>query len=204
MSSVCHQCSHQNTAGARFCGGCGTPFMDAAVSYPGNAASPGPARSVIPGGKGNFEKTNVETGGPIVGGAAATVQENSMIGAMDGGGGWNPKTQMEDDVVQPISGWLVVLRSRHMPPYLEVPLFEGRNILGRDPNRGKQHLTDPNASSEHVLILARDGVVRLTDLGSSNGTIVNNRNVDAVDLKHGDMIRIGKTTFTFVPMPQAA
>jgi hypothetical protein len=164
----------------------------------------GDARSVVPGGQGNFDRTEMAPTGPIVGGAASTVQEGSMSGAMPAGGGWSPKTQLEDDVVQPIAGWLVVLRSRHMTPYQDIPIFEGRNILGRDLNRGKQHLTDPNASTEHVLILARDGGVKLTDLGSSNGTIVNNQRVDAVDLKKGDMVRIGKTTFAFVPMPQVA
>jgi hypothetical protein len=222
MGTPCPKCSHNNGPSARFCGECGQPFMNAAVGHPGANAprsiTPGGAgnqlptelgsdgaQSIVPGGKGNYDRTALESTGPIVGGAAATIQEGSMAGEMRAPvQAYSPKTQLEEDVSQPIAGWLVVLRSRHMNPYHDVPIFEGRNILGRDPNRGRQHLTDTNASSEHVLILARGGVVRLTDLGSSNGTIVNNQQVDAVELNKGDMVRIGKTTFAFVPMPEAA
>jgi hypothetical protein len=58
-------------------------------------------------------------------------------------------------------------------------------------------LADPQASREHCTIRpAPDGFV-LTDLGSTNGTYVNDVRVTDHDLRDGDVIRIGVTTMRF-------
>ena len=143
-------------------------------------------------------------GGAQIGGAAMTVQEDS--GSSPGLGpsvkhGGGPRTELHEDAVKPLAGWLVVLRSRSVPAYHDVPLFVGRNILGKDPSRGPHCLNDPNASSEHALIIAKEDAVRITDMGSTNGTIVNDQRIDMVALKKGDKVRIGKTTMVYIPLP---
>jgi len=54
-------------------------------------------------------------------------------------------------------------------------------------------LRDPRASRQHARLTARDGVLVLTDLGSTNGTHVNGQRVSEVVLGEGDRISIGET-----------
>jgi predicted component of type VI protein secretion system len=54
-------------------------------------------------------------------------------------------------------------------------------------------VADPAASSKHCEIFAKDGVLYLHDLGSSNGTFVNGTRVDTVPLYDGDIVRIGQS-----------
>jgi hypothetical protein len=56
-------------------------------------------------------------------------------------------------------------------------------------------LTDTYASQFHAKLYGRDGGWFVEDLGSTNGTYVNQRRITApVELRAGDRIRIGKTT----------
>jgi pSer/pThr/pTyr-binding forkhead associated (FHA) protein len=56
-------------------------------------------------------------------------------------------------------------------------------------------LTDTYASSFHARIFERDGAWYVEDLGSTNGTYLNQRRVTApAELRAGDRIRIGKTS----------
>lgn len=165
-----------------------------------------------PPGGGNFKPTVPEIGGaaaggggaPQIGGAASTVHEDQQAGIPQAGGlGGGARTMFHEEVGRPLAGWLVVLRSREMAPYQEIPIFSGKNKLGRDPSYGNQCISDANASSEHAMIMAEEGKVELMDLGSGNGTKLNNQLVPrTADISPGDMIRIGKTTMVFVEMPQ--
>jgi len=147
-----------------------------------------------------YAEPGMRTGDAQVGGAARTVQEG-LGQAPRRGPAIRPKTEMEGDVEKPLAGWLVVLRSNDMPAYQDVPIFRGRNMLGRDSRHGPHCIGDGKVSGEHALILADEDGVQLTDLGSSNGTVVNNKKVKSHVLKHGDMVKLGKTTLVFVPMP---
>src|SRR6185312_1624579 len=48
-------------------------------------------------------------------------------------------------------------------------------------------------SRAHFMVEINPPLCRLTDMGSTNGTIVNDRQVQSVDLKDGDIITAGKT-----------
>lgn len=64
-------------------------------------------------------------------------------------------------------------------------------IIGRD--AGNQVIIDhPSVSSRHAKILQSDKGLFLTDLGSTNGTFVNDDKVADCQLAHQDWIRIGK------------
>ena len=60
------------------------------------------------------------------------------------------------------------------------------------------HLEDPFASSRHARLVPQGGVVVLEDLGSTNGTYLNDELLEGPRPLHsGDRIRIGDSTFTF-------
>jgi len=58
-------------------------------------------------------------------------------------------------------------------------------------------ISDPGASRRHAEIRREDGRFVLTDLGSTNGTQVNEDTVSERDLEEGDRITIGHTVLEF-------
>src|SRR5262245_35989387 len=71
------------------------------------------------------------------------------------------------------------------------------NSLGRHPNNSIQ-LLDKIVSKEHCIIELRGDHFVLRDLGSLNGTFVNNERVRGESpLKHGDEIALGSTRGRF-------
>ena len=58
-------------------------------------------------------------------------------------------------------------------------------------------LKDKGASRRHAQLRTKDGVVTLTDLGSTNGTRLNGQTVQTRALEDGDRITIGMTTLEF-------
>jgi pSer/pThr/pTyr-binding forkhead associated (FHA) protein len=79
-------------------------------------------------------------------------------------------------------------------------------------------LTEKKASRKHLEIRREGLSFYLKDLGSANGTIVNEKKVDSVELVPGDVIKVGESRFEFsienkdffkkqdqfMPVPQAA
>ena len=57
---------------------------------------------------------------------------------------------------------------------------------------------DAGVSSKHAKIWCEDGEYYLMDLGSTNGTFVNDRDVDREKLTDGDVITFGMTKATFI------
>jgi hypothetical protein len=69
----------------------------------------------------------------------------------------------------------------------------GLTVIGRQ--QGCQVvLTDAAASRRHAQVANDNGVFTLTDLGSTNGTLVNGARATSVVLQPGDRITIGATT----------
>ena len=74
--------------------------------------------------------------------------------------------------------------------------FEGHDVflVGRSPNAHCRFPEDdPYFSRVHFLVEVNPPRCRLTDMGSRNGTFVNRRQVEVVDLASGDAIRAGHT-----------
>jgi len=65
-------------------------------------------------------------------------------------------------------------------------------------------LRDTRVSRRHARLTARNGVLVLTDLGSTNGTRVNGHRVTEVVLGAGDRILIGETTLLIEPASAGA
>lgn len=192
----CGKCGFQNREGRKFCANCGSPIMAAGVGHGGGAIRGGAAAPPLPTVPESGQTPQIRVGGA----AAPTVQEGAgpRPAGMAGGA---PRTVLHDEASKPLAGWLVVVRSRTMQPYKELPIFVGSNVFGRDGGLGQQRVDDPNASGQHALVLASADGVRLTDMGSANGTAVNGAPVQSAELAGGDVVRIGKTSFRFVPVP---
>src|SRR6202171_6053796 len=68
-------------------------------------------------------------------------------------------------------------------------------------------IADAGVSSKHAKIWCEEGQYFLMDLGSTNGTFVNDRDVDREQLNDGDVIMFGMTKASFVgetPKPRAS
>ena len=76
------------------------------------------------------------------------------------------------------------------------PLSIGSTIIGRG-DQANLRLPDVGISRRHARLDFDGAQVVLTDLGSTNGTMVNGQRVSAVALNPGDMIQLGTTTLTF-------
>jgi pSer/pThr/pTyr-binding forkhead associated (FHA) protein len=75
---------------------------------------------------------------------------------------------------------------------------EGIVTVGRTPE-SDIFLDDVTVSRKHAEIERGErGGYRIRDVGSLNGTYVNRVRVDAVDLRNGDEIQVGKYRFKFV------
>jgi pSer/pThr/pTyr-binding forkhead associated (FHA) protein len=75
--------------------------------------------------------------------------------------------------------------------------LESRLTIGRAPE-SDIHLPDPSVSRRHASVYVEDGKAVLEDLGSSNGTYLNEMRVDKALLSSGDTLRLGKVTVWFL------
>jgi hypothetical protein len=72
-------------------------------------------------------------------------------------------------------------------------VVDGRPLtIGRAPDNGLV-LADSRASRHHARLYGRRGALVLADLGSTNGSWVNDRRIDEMALGEGDQVRIGDT-----------
>jgi len=84
-----------------------------------------------------------------------------------------------------------------------IPVAGGQIRIGRGPEC-ELVLRDSRVSRRHARLAARDGVLILTDLGSTNGTMVNGHRVSEVVLGAGDRIEIGETSLVIQAAPTEA
>lgn len=91
---------------------------------------------------------------------------------------------------------LVVNRAPGHAPGMIYDL-DGDVTLGRGP-QARIRLEDPYASSLHARIFAEGGILAVEDLGSTNGTYLNEELLEGPRPLHpGDRLRIGESEFTF-------
>ena len=84
----------------------------------------------------------------------------------------------------------------------EYPLQRGTSHVGR--GRGCEvQINDASVSRRHAKLLVAD-VVEVTDLGSSNGVVVGDEQVDRAILREGETFTIGDTTFEISARTAAA
>jgi FHA domain len=92
---------------------------------------------------------------------------------------------------------LIVERAPGHAPGMEYDVGEGA-VMGRG-DQAEIRLEDPFASSRHARLVRQGGIVVLEDLGSTNGTYLNEELVTGPQPLHpGDRLRIGDSEFTYV------
>lgn len=79
----------------------------------------------------------------------------------------------------------------------ECPLDQEETTIGRKPDN-TIHIDNLAVSGRHARVLRIGSKAILEDLGSTNGTMVNNKRVTKHILQHGDTIQVGKHTLIFV------
>jgi diguanylate cyclase (GGDEF)-like protein len=90
---------------------------------------------------------------------------------------------------------LVVMYGRNLGKrhFLDTP----EQILGRSDSASIQ-IDQDSVSRHHAKIVTTDGHARLCDLDSTNGTFVNDQRTKEVELRDGDLVRIGQTIFKYL------
>ncbi len=80
-------------------------------------------------------------------------------------------------------------------------LTQNDMTVGRDPSADIT-VNDSNISRKHARLIKAGPMVRIEDLGSSNGTFINDKKLapgQQQELKKEDMIKMGTTIFKFLP-----
>ena len=72
-----------------------------------------------------------------------------------------------------------------------------RTRIGRSPEC-EIFLDDVTVSRNHAVLVEENGHFRVQDQGSLNGTFVNRKRIDNVELANGDELQIGKYRLTFL------
>jgi len=92
---------------------------------------------------------------------------------------------------------LVVERAPGHVPGMEYEVGEGA-IMGRG-DQAEIRLEDPFASSQHARLIRQGAVIVIEDMGSTNGTYLNEELLSGPQPLHpGDRVRIGDSEFTYM------
>jgi hypothetical protein len=87
-------------------------------------------------------------------------------------------------------------------PIARLLLQPGINTVGRA--AGNHHVIPHHSvSSRHCEIVVREDAITVRDLGSTNGTFINDQAVDQAQLNHGQRLKFGSVEFV-VEVPDAA
>jgi hypothetical protein len=93
-------------------------------------------------------------------------------------------------------GWLVPLDG---PQTGELFQLKGRAVVGTAGDCDAV-MKDPSISGRHAEFMATSQGFRVNDLGSTNGTYVNDKRVTNSDLIDNDSVRLGRVNFKFKSM----
>ena len=97
-----------------------------------------------------------------------------------------------------LMGWIVTYSQD--PIGEDYKIYEGRNFLGSASKCDITITGDQSISSNHALILCKKNKFWLRDEMSSNGTFLNNEELEpneSPELKDGDEFKLGYSTFKF-------
>lgn len=90
---------------------------------------------------------------------------------------------------------LILVRVKETGESMDLPIRRPKTIVGRK-DTCDIRIPSADVSREHLAIEVSGDSARLTDLGSSNGTYVNQERVSGiVDLSPGDLLAVGSYVF---------
>jgi len=88
------------------------------------------------------------------------------------------------------------LRMMKGVPAYGVYYVEGKSLIGRS-EECDVFLVDPSVSRTHAIVELVEGEPSVLDLGSTNGTFVNGKRIEASALRAGDELKFGNTVMRF-------
>lgn len=98
--------------------------------------------------------------------------------------------ELGGDRTEPVCGWLITEGWR-------VPLRAGETVLGRE-GEGVVPLPSSSVSRQHAVVVIEGTAARLRDLGSKNGTFVDELRVERpMALRDGARLRFGTLEMTY-------
>lgn len=203
---ICKICNAENDPNAKFCIGCGSQLLRESTKvcpnghiYSSNLSKcpfcPTPDLKMQAGINNIYSTDDTATfsqkgGGDktkIMGGGGKGIGNKTIIVSADSD---SEKVKTGRKLV----GWLVSFS--RIPEGEDFKIYEGRNLLSS--SSGSDILiNDPSVSSPHCMILFRNGKLRVKDELSTNGTYVNDKNIDEEELNDGDILKVGKTELKF-------
>jgi hypothetical protein len=154
----------------------------------------GPTKTTVVGGE---ETVTINSGNPRSSARTVFGDEDETDFSPIGGAHYSPGMgQGVYRTTRKLVGWLVSYTLDAMG--VDFKLYEGRNIIGRNPECNIS-VNDNMVSGEHAVLLFRAGKYSITDRQSSHGTFVNGNDIELEPcyLQDGDEIRMGKTLFKF-------
>ena len=117
-------------------------------------------------------------------------------------GGGNSQRTMALDIGAPMIpapqsdsfvGWFIPLDGGQTGELFPI---KGRTTIGKGVDCNIV-INDPSISGHHAEFVPTPGGFRLSDLGSTNGTYVNDKRVQTHDLIDNDNVRLGKVNFKY-------
>ncbi len=96
-----------------------------------------------------------------------------------------------------IIGWFIPLEGRQAGELFQL---QGRVSVGSAPDNDIVMADSPSISGHHCEFVGSPTGFKLNDLGSTNGTFVNDKRVSSHDLIDNDNVRLGKVNFKFKSM----
>ncbi len=197
----CPKCNYVNTSDNRFCTECGTPLPVAPskVCHNGHVYDaslqscpycPSPQLQSKLGVTSSSSRRDNDATRIIDSGSSASSSKKTVILSNDN----SPSGNESAGAARKLVGWLVTFSWNDKGD--DYRLYEGRNILGGD-KESDIVLTDPAVSSSHCIILFRGDKAKIKDELSSNGTFLNNQEIEEAELNDGDLIKIGRTELKF-------
>lgn len=98
--------------------------------------------------------------------------------------------------IAPVGGWLVLIDGKNKSKSHIFTIHVGKNKIGEGADCELRILLD-SISRHHAMLTCYPGNHSITDLSSSGGTFVNNRQVSNQNIIDGDIIRLGDVEFKF-------
>ena len=90
---------------------------------------------------------------------------------------------------------IVLVMFKEQGPPKRFPLGNGKTVIGRGEECGLR-IPLAEISRKHTALIVTEDAVTIRDLGSANGSYVNNRRVSEQELEAGDHIVVGPVVFT--------
>jgi Ca-activated chloride channel family protein len=103
-------------------------------------------------------------------------------------------------VIRPVVRAPIVWKLDNPQAPIRLPDSDGQWNMGRD-SQNEIVIADVSVSSRHAILGLTHGVLMITDIGSTNGTMVNGHKIRAhtpTVLQNGDVLKLGMQTYTIV------